>query len=202
MSIETSYTPRFLAPEILAQVKIVGLSGEAGSGKSTMAKFLVREYGFSPISLANPFKLDGIMLEGLPIEEVFGSHKSDYTRKWLQERGTEYGRKVAGEDVWVNYLEANIYYLIDHGVDRVVIPDTRFPNEVDAVSVLGGVVYRIEGRGGAAGDRAKHASERALDGFDGYTRYLDNSPENKDEVFEDLSEYLGEDLGVYPVIRL
>lgn len=193
METSFSYTIRYLTPEMLQGLTLLGISGEAGSGKSTLTKYLVREAGFSPESLANPFKKDGIMLEGLPIEEVFGSRKSYETRKWLQERGTEYGRKLAGADVWVNYLETAIYYLLDHGVSRVVVPDVRFPNEVAAIQEMGGRVYRVFGRGGAQGDRATHASERSLDGYNGYDRYVDNSPGREVQVFKDLDSYLRED---------
>lgn len=201
VQLEPSYTPRFLTPEMLKGLKLVGISGEVGSGKSTLAKHLVRGYGFTPESLANPFKLDGIMLEGLPIHEVFGSVKSPETRNWLQKRGTEWGREVAGIDVWVHYLEAVIWYNIDHGVQHVVVPDVRFPNEVAAFKALGGVVYRLTGRGGAEGDLAKHKSERILDGFTGYTRYLDNSEGREYDVFYDLASFLFADLGVRSIVR-
>jgi hypothetical protein len=177
-----AYCPRFLTPEMLESVSLLGISGEAGSGKSAITRELVRQFGFSPWSLANPFKFDGIMTESLPVEEVLGSRKSPRTRQWLQERGTEYGRRIAGEDVWVNYLECAIWYLLDHGVKNIVVPDVRFPNEMSAVESLGGKTYRVVGRGGA-GERSAHVSERGLDGFT-FDRVLDNSGTLEDTMVQ------------------
>lgn len=196
--IQGRYEPRFLSRDQLEGVSLLGISGEAGSGKSTMAKFLYRTFGFVPEALANPFKKDGVMQANLPVGEVFGSHKSPETRAWLQKRGTEESRDIAGEDVWVHYLELDLLYNLDHGVDRYLVTDVRFPNEVRAIQSLGGMVYRLEGRGGASGAAGGHRSERSLDGFEGFDAFLDNSPGREREVFRDLTDFVIADFGIYP----
>ena len=71
-----------------------------------------------------------------------------------------------GDDFWVNLWRADAFR---HS--RVVVDDCRFPNEAAAVRKLGGEVWRIEGRGGIAGN---HASEAGC----GYAELvIDNSGE-------------------------
>jgi hypothetical protein len=196
-----TYSPRFLTEEKLDGLVLLGLSGEVGSGKTFLTRWLVETFGFTPESYANPFKMDGIMHAGLPIEEVFGSGKSDKTRRWLQERGTEYGRAIAGMDVWCHYLETMIWYNLDHGVQAIAVADCRFPNEIAAIQALGGKVYRITGRGGAEGVLAQHSSETVMQSIETYDRYVDNSPGREREVLALLEHYLWHDFGLVPVTR-
>jgi hypothetical protein len=52
--------------------------------------------------------------------------------------GTEAGRNVFGEAVWVSALEKRI-----QSVENVVIADVRFPNEIEAITSIGGHVLRV-----------------------------------------------------------
>jgi hypothetical protein len=105
----------------------------------------------------------------------------------LQTLGTEFGR-FCYENVWVDYalrlasllensptsldytaregafpFRGNVGHLFPRA--GVVIPDVRFPNEVDAIEKAGGRVVRIVRPGaGLAGSAAHHVSETALDG--------------------------------------
>lgn len=163
-------------------VRILGLSGKAGSGKTTLATYLVQKHGYVPVSLADHFKVDAVVRHGAPIEEVFGSWKSPETRKLLQITGTEMGRDVHGDDIWTRTAETLIYGMAQAGVTRVVVPDVRFENEVDWVRSLGGVIVRLTGRGGATGANAQHSSETALDAYESWDIVLDNTP-GKEEAF-------------------
>lgn len=168
-------------------IHVIGLHGAAGSGKSTVARFLVKHFGCVPVALADYFKIPAVALDGLPLEEVFGPKaKSEHTRRYLQQRGTEQGRNVHGVDVWVNHLRAHLYRLSQMGVERVVVDDVRFPNEAEALRMveiihgpgfamlrdtwrnhpahgLLGEVWQITGRGGLSGATAQHVSELPLD---------------------------------------
>ena len=156
---------------------VIGLHGAAGSGKSTIARFLVQHYGCVPVAFADPFKQRAVALHGAPIAEVYGlAPKSLAVREFLQLEGTERGRDVHGPDVWVHHALAHLYRLDQLGVTRVVIDDVRFLNEADALrgrvrgpgwqmrAFMGGrcftgEVWGIRGRGGIPGN---HASERPL----------------------------------------
>lgn len=193
------------------QVEIIGLSGKARSGKDYLAKNVIVPLGFLPLALADHFKVDAVVKRGAPIHEVFFGEKSPRTRRLLQLLGTEKGRNKMGEDVWCKHLEVWIARLSSQGVRRFVITDVRFPNEVDWIHSLGGKVYRVTGRGGITprkpktwwekvkalfglwNDPASHPSETALDGFIGFDRVIDNSPENEDAVLGELLGYVARD---------
>jgi ssDNA-binding replication factor A large subunit len=57
-------------------------------------------------------------------------------------------------------------YALNSIVDgtKVVIADVRYPNEANAIKVLGGKVYRVERDG--VGQANEHASENALEGYE------------------------------------
>jgi hypothetical protein len=169
------------------------LAGRANSGKDYLAEhLLVEEFNFVPVSLATWFKVEGVLFEDLPREEVFGPEPySEETRRWMQLRGTENGRQKHGQYVWCRALGCKIQQMADTGVDRFVVTDVRFPNEIDWIRGLGGKVFNIIGRGGAQSEDAQeHKSERALDGYEDYDAIIDNSPEREDQVFEDLRRYV------------
>ena len=104
-----------------------------------------------------------------PAKEVINHSKPGYVsmtfRQMLQLYGTEYRRRQ-DPDYWVRRLEAKL-----HGLERVVIDDVRFPNEVEMIQRLGGRVIRIDRPGP---NESTHASETELDGFDGWDGVIVN----------------------------
>ena len=78
-------------------------------------------------------------------------------RQILQLWGTEYRRRQ-DPDYWVKRLGAQM-----DGLERVVIDDVRFPNEVEMIQRLGGKVIRIDRPGTV---ESTHASENELNDFD------------------------------------
>lgn len=140
---------------------IIGLVGFASSGKGTVADYLVDKHLFSKMAFADPLKDAASVIFGWPRHMIegdnqvsrifretpdpFWSEKLDYDftpRMALQKLGTESGRDVFGQDIWVNALEKRIH---DH--ENVVVADVRFSNEIDAIIKFGGKVIRIK-RGG------------------------------------------------------
>ena len=60
-------------------------------------------------------------------------------RRLLQRTGTEAGRMLLGEDVWIDAaLPLNKIF------DHVVVADVRFPNEAKRVKDHGGTIIRID----------------------------------------------------------
>lgn len=100
-------------------------------------------------------------------------------RYTLQRLGTEWGRDCY-EDVWVRYALENAVLLLGGGggytqsaglyVDEtrgpapgVVIPDIRFPNELEAIRGEGGQVWWIDRPGaGLSGKASEHSSENSI----------------------------------------
>jgi hypothetical protein len=159
-------------------IQLIGLVGKSGAGKNYLARHALIPIGFVPLALANHFKVDAVVRDGAPIDEVFFTAKSPETRDMLQKRGTEEGRHVYGEDIWIRTMEAWVASYLAAGVTRFAITDVRFPNEADWIKHMGGQLVRITGRGGLEGSLAFHPSETALDDYGdlNFDLVVDNSP--------------------------
>ncbi|MFJ2814388.1 hypothetical protein [Streptomyces sp. NPDC087294] len=81
-------------------------------------------------------------------------------RQYLQRLGTEGGRAVLGENVWVDALFRDY-----ETWGPTVITDLRFPNEADAIRERGGLVIAIQRPGQELIPDAEHVSETALRGY-------------------------------------
>ena len=149
-------------------MRIIALSGLAGSGKSTVAACLAAKHGFVRVRFADPLKT---MLRaiGLSDDEIEGDGKEKPSallmgktpRLAMQTLGTEWGRQIIGPDFWTGLWERTVCDVLDQG-GKVVTEDCRFPNEAAAGRKLGGIIWRIEHPGLLAG---AHLSERALQGI-------------------------------------
>ena len=139
---------------------IIGICGLIGSGKGTVADILERDQKFIKISFADSLK-DAVaavfgwprhMLEGdtnesrawrEEVDEWWSKRLGiiDLTPRWvLQNWGTEVLRRGFHDDIWVASIENKLR-------DRsrnYVIPDTRFPNEIDMIKRNGGKVWLVK----------------------------------------------------------
>lgn len=122
---------------------VVGLSGVAGSGKDTAAAYLVAEHGFTRVAFADALRK--VLYHTDPkvrrLVDAIGwddakHHPGAYVRERLQWLGVAM-REHADPDIWVNVV---LRKLDPDG--RYVLPDCRFPNEMDAIKSLGGQVVR------------------------------------------------------------
>lgn len=141
---------------------IVAFTGLAGSGKSTAASHLVNAHGFQRVRFAGPLKAMMAAL-GCTADEIDGSLKEvpcallggRTPRHAMQTLGTEWGRNLIADDLWIRAWRAA---LSDVGGMSVAVDDCRFPNEAEAVRAAGGLIVRIE-RPGAGAGAAGHSSE-------------------------------------------
>jgi len=160
--------------------RIVGVSGYAKSGKSTIADFLIAEHGFRRFKFADVLK-DMLRAVGLTEAQIEGDQKEmpvealcgKTPRQAMQTLGTEWGRKVMGEELWVNLWEKRVQeYLATEPAGRVIVDDVRFPNELHRVLHLRGIVLRVDRAG--VGATNGHASETAIDNAPGMIRILND----------------------------
>ena len=138
---------------------IIGVCGFIGSGKDTIADYLVNLHHFRRESFANTLKdavaqvfgWDRTMLEGRTKQAREWREQVDpwwaerlgiphLTPRWiLQQWGTEVCRKNFHDDIWIASLENKLR----NSKDDVVISDCRFPNEIQAIKQAGGIVVRV-----------------------------------------------------------
>lgn len=137
---------------------IIGICGFIGSGKDTIADYLVNLHGFRRESFANSLKdavalvfgWDRTMLEGRTKQSREWREQQDEwwsqrlgmkitPRIVLQQWGTNVLRVGFHDDIWIASLENKL-----RGIqDDVVITDCRFPNEIKAIRAAGGQVVRV-----------------------------------------------------------
>lgn len=132
-------------------VRLIGIVGAAGAGKSTVALHLQDEYGAKRIRLADGLKRM-LCAVGLTEEQVDGNEKLQpvallcgKTPRWaMQSLGTEWGRKLIGEEFWVNVtVMAATREWMENPDLLIVIDDVRHANEARAIRQLGGQIWTV-----------------------------------------------------------
>jgi len=156
--------------------KIIAFAGRKQSGKTTCSDFVARTfisnmYGEKAriYNFADPLKKDICMgILGLTQEQCYGSdeHKNTLTkciwenkrltaREVMQFVGTDLFRKLKN-NVWV---EATINKIFREKPHLAIIADCRFPDEVEAIQNIGGIVIKLTRNP----YESSHSSETALD---------------------------------------
>lgn len=129
---------------------ILGITGAAGSGKSTAAEEIVSKLGFVRVRFAGPLKAMARVL-GLSWEQIDGKLKEtpcdllggNTPRHAMQTLGTEWGRNCIHPNLWVNAWKHEVNQpAFSH--KPIVADDVRFRNELDAIRDMGGVVLHID----------------------------------------------------------
>lgn len=138
---------------------IIGICGFIGSGKDTIADYLVNLHHFRRESFATTLKdavaqvfgWDRTMLEGRTKQSREWREQVDpwwaerlkmphlTPRYILQHWGTNVLRNHFHDDIWIASLENKLR----NSKDNVVISDCRFPNEIRAIRSSGGIVVRV-----------------------------------------------------------
>ena len=128
---------------------LIGLTGRARSGKDTVAGMLKTVVDFKSLAFAAALK-DGLktMLD-LTDEHVYGDLKEvvieDFgksPRQMLQTLGTEWGRQLVHDDIWLTVTRRKIDRWREEGF-AVVMTDVRFENEAEMIRKMGGRVWHV-----------------------------------------------------------
>lgn len=148
--------------------RLIALTGRAGSGKSTVAEYLSRNFGYRRTRFAGPLKdmLRALYASsGMEPDEIERRIEGDLKethdpllcgqtpRHAMQTLGTEW-RELIGRELWSNMWRASV----ENG--HSTVEDCRFEHEYAAVKELGGIVVQIDRHG--TGPELSHASEAGL----------------------------------------
>ena len=142
----------------LQKPRLIGLySTVPQCGKTTCAQFLAHStgYGYAHIPQAGAIKhltVEFLTEVGLTYHQAlnFVNHDKETiiaelgvsSRHIQQTLGTEWGRDCISPNVWLNMWKTKVKTSLQSGIS-VVCDDIRFPNEVEALKELGGVLICI-----------------------------------------------------------
>ncbi len=138
---------------------IIGITGQIGSGKDTVANYLTTHHMFKRESFAGSLKDAVSNIFGWDREMLEGSTKSSrewreqvdpwwsvrlgmphLTPRWvLQQWGTEVCRAAFHNDIWI----ASVENKLRTAHDDIVITDCRFINEFTSIKAVGGITIRV-----------------------------------------------------------
>ncbi len=149
-------------------MKIVGISGKAESGKTTFANILKEE-------LENKHKRVLLINYGDFVKFIctkyynWNGEKDHKGRALLQHIGTEQGRLMVDENIWVDMV-INTVLVASRDYDVAIIGDCRFPNEYDrwherGYDIIKIKVCRYSHENQLTEEQKQHPSEIALDNY-------------------------------------
>ena len=132
---------------------IIGITGAIGSGKDTIADYLIAHHGFTRLSFAGKVKdvahvvfgwdrelLEGRTKESREWREVVDPFWGLSPRTALQRIGTEMFREHIHPETWIKAVRKQIMAAPEK---NYVITDCRFENEVSAILDLGGQIWSV-----------------------------------------------------------
>lgn len=156
----------------MRRVILIGLSGPAGCGKDALADHLVANYSYEKIRFAHFLYK---MITCLPFLEAHRWNDRTWKeaphpfygvspRRLLQTLGTEWGRQLVTESLWVKLAEWAVESRLSK--TKFVFPDTRFYNEANWIKDHHGLVVAIHRPDNSLNIKSKteqsHSSEQFI----------------------------------------
>jgi hypothetical protein len=128
----------------LARRRIIGIAGRAGAGKNTVAEMIP---GASVVGFADPLYEGLAAMLGVPEDMLRSRRNKEAPLKWLgksprelmQTLGTEWGRGMVAQDLWLRIAKQRIE---TYG-GTIVFSDVRFDNEAEWIRNQGGEVWLV-----------------------------------------------------------
>ena len=192
---------------------IIAVSGKQGSGKDYITDLIIKRIKSTGISVSKMAFADQVKVnvatynKDISIEQCLIGEKSSLIRKKLQQEGTEKGRDVHGNDLWVNMMEnwMKLRYIRDKSPDVVIVTDCRFKNEAAWIEKNNGLLIRVisplrthmrickEAQGDLTlySNIATHRSETDLDDYQ-FIYTINNDPEYKNDLVYNLNQIIND----------
>lgn len=161
----------------MAQRRIIGITGQKGSGKSTAAAHMRNIHGFRQYDFAEPLKHTVAAIFGFTSFQLYDQKYKEQVdpfwgvtpRRVMQVVGTELFRdtlpkllpelKLEGETLWIRCFREWLRGVPPYQ-KNIVIADVRFDDEAKAIKDMGGEIWCINADFVQSQDT--HASERGL----------------------------------------
>ena len=188
---------------------VIGICGKAGAGKSTVADMMAKELverGYPEVhvlSFADPmrdlirdiFSPDdydkGTSVDTKQIHLMGGFENATY-RRVMQTLGTEWGREMIDENIWIDALNNRLNQIDDDSTTEPVfiIPDVRHDNEAMYVTTdMEGILAYVTGRCHEdMGHQSEHSSE--LDDPKDYASIIFDNTGTLADLHTSISDYL------------
>jgi hypothetical protein len=178
---------------------VIGICGKKFNGKDTIGNYLIEKYHFVKLSFGDPLKCAIREIFQMTDEQLWGNKKEQYDDYWqitprdlMQFLGTDVFREqfahkfpLIGNKLWTMIMEKKIIELQNKGVSRVVIPDIRFPNELELLKKYNGLLIKVV-RSDIEND-CLHSSESFVDTFQpDFILYNTTLP----ELFKDVDKIM------------
>lgn len=199
-------------------MNIIGMCGKGGSGKDTVADYLVDNYGYHRVAAADAMKedlcryldMDLNTLESIKNKKIdlidtkekdhvslLGEKVGEFSiRRFLQLYGMDMRYRIS-DTYWLSTsIDNKIHELeLKFGAtdNNIVVSDVRFEIEYDFIKKHGGKVFYIEGRTGLTEEESKHVSEQFVNttARDKCDMVIDNS-QTIDDLYIKVKELMND----------
>jgi len=156
----------------ISKVTIIGIHGPLNGGKDTTANYIQAKFPgkFGRYAFAGPLKRACIEMFGFTHEQLEDQAlKKEVDPFWgftprfaMQKLGTEYGRGMLRDDVWIK--RAEMEFEANHkSAKGTIITDVRFENEGEWLRQQpGGILIYLKVPGLKKDEQSQHASEAGI----------------------------------------
>lgn len=154
--------------------RLIGICGDIGSGKSSVADYLERRHGYRLLPWSAPLKAIAFQTYGPlgakmkhfygtqaekaePIPGIMDAAGVTRTGRSILEWLGDEGFRTVDPDTWVKYAMATVRAFPDV---QWAFPDVRYENEMKAIRARGGVVWEVTRVGGPDHGKRDHPSDQ------------------------------------------
>lgn len=172
------------------QVKVIILSGKAGSGKSFVANKLNEKLSNSIVISYASYLKEYVK----NISNWDGSEESkEEVRTLLQQIGVELIKNKIDDKFLINRVLQDVE-VYSYFFDYIIISDARFIDEIECIkNESNSFVINIIGKdNNLTNEEKKHSTEVSLDDYDNFDYILDNRKENIESDIENIIKKVGE----------
>lgn len=106
-------------------------------------------------------------------------------REFLEHFGTKIVRKI-NNNAWVDYT---INKVLSEGTEIAIVPDVRFPNEVEAIKKIGGTVIRLSRDIFNSNADAEVALDKDVYDWNNFNLVIDNNETSLESLCETLTSH-------------